>query len=173
MTPRLKRRGVFIETEIEYRVGAYFVLAVNILRVDWRRLVRMAHKDVVERRAKWIKEAASEDAKEGVTRLYGPIASLIRLSRMTKMEVLAQFISLLFYTHWSIFTPICMFLYHFVMGETFRMYFLSSVTDGKFFWRLKLHSFLLHCSEIIVFTVTVHICPLQKSSTTLSAKEWK
>jgi len=46
------------------------------------------------------------------------------------MEMLAQFISLLYYTHWSIFTPICMLLFHFVMGETFRKYFLSSVTDG-------------------------------------------
>ncbi|KAG7365016.1 protein of unknown function DUF4782 containing protein [Nitzschia inconspicua] len=134
LTPRLKRRGVFIETEIEYRVGAYFVLAVNILRVDWRRLVKMTHKDVVERRAKWVKESESDDAKEGVTRHYGPIASLIRVSRMTRMEMLAQFISLLYHTHWTFFTPICMLLYHLVMGETFRMYFLSSVTDEIFYY---------------------------------------
>jgi Tfp pilus assembly protein PilZ len=133
LTPRLKRRGVFIETEIEYRLGAYFVLAVNVLRVDWRRLVKMTHRDVTERRVKWIKDSESEDAKEGVTRYYGSIASLIRLSRMTSVEMLAQFISILFHTHWAIFTPICMFLYHFGLGEMFRRYFLSSVTDGKYF----------------------------------------
>jgi hypothetical protein len=131
LTPRLKRRGIFIETEIEYRVGAYFVLAVNVLRVDWRRLVKMTHGDVTERRAKWIKESEAEDAKEGVKRFYGPLSSLIRLSRMTNIEILGQFISTLYYFHWTIYTPICLFLYHFVMGEMFRKYFLSSVTDGE------------------------------------------
>lgn len=34
---RLKRRGVFIESEIEYRVGPYFVLAMNVVgKVSFR-----------------------------------------------------------------------------------------------------------------------------------------
>ncbi|KAL3906036.1 MAG: hypothetical protein SGARI_004182, partial [Bacillariaceae sp.] len=134
LTPRLKRRGIFIETEIEYRVGAYFVLAVNVLRVDWRRLVKMTNRDVRERRAKWIKEAEADDAKEGVKRFYGPLSSLIRLSRMTSIEILGQFIAVLYYFHWSIYTPICLFLYHFGLGEMFRKYFLSSVTDEIFYY---------------------------------------
>ena len=112
-------------------MGPYFVLAVNVLRVDWRRLVKMAYKDVAERRAKWIKITESDDAKEGVTRRYGPITSLIRLSKMTSLEVLAGFLALLYYTHWFIYTPVCWFLYRYLIGETFRKYFLSSVTDGK------------------------------------------
>lgn len=127
----MKRRGVFIESEIEYRVGAYFVLAVNVVRVDWRRLVKISYRDVAERRAKWLKIAESDDAKEGVTRRYGPIATLMRLSRMTSMEVLAGFLALLYYTHWIVYTPVCWFLYRYLIGETFRKYFLSSVTDGK------------------------------------------
>ena len=128
---RLKRRGVFIESEIEYRVGPYFVLAVNVLSVDWHRLVKMTYKDAVDRRAKWMKTTESDDAKEGVTRRYGPFASLIRLFKMTSIEVLAGVLAALYHTHWIIYTPICWFLYRFLIGEIFRKYFLSSVTDGK------------------------------------------
>ena len=128
----MKRRGVFIECEIGYRVGPYFVLAVNVLAVDWRRLVKRTYEDVAERRSKWMKAAESGDAKEGVIRRYGPLASLIRLFKMTSMEVLANFVATLYYTHWVIYTPICWFLYRFLIGETFRKYFLSSVTDGKY-----------------------------------------
>ena len=107
------------------------MLAVNVLRVDWRRLVKMTNRDVTERRDKWLKIAESDDAKEGVVRRHGPLENLIRLSRMTSMEVLAGFLAGLYYTHWSVYTPICWFLYTFLIGETFRKYFLSSVTDGK------------------------------------------
>mmetsp|Transcript_7423 Transcript_7423/g.16779 ORF Transcript_7423/g.16779 Transcript_7423/m.16779 type:complete len:631 (+) Transcript_7423:983-2875(+) len=134
LTPRLKRRGVFIECEIEYRVGPYFVLAVNVLAVDWRRLVKRTYEDVAERRAKWMKAAESGDAKEGIVRRYGPLASLIRLFKMTSMEFLANFVAILYYTHWVIYTPICWFLYRFLIGETFRKYFLSSVTDEIFYY---------------------------------------
>lgn len=134
LTPRLKRRGVFIESEIEYRVGPYFVLAVNIVRVDWKRLVKMTNRDVAERTAKWLKIAESDDAKEGVVRRHGPIKNLMRLSRMTSMEVLAGVLAFLYYTHWVIYTPICWFLYTFLIGETFRKYFLSSVTDEIFYY---------------------------------------
>jgi hypothetical protein len=137
LTPRLKRRGVFIETEIEYRVGPYFVLAVNVLRVDWGRLVRMTNRDVSERRAKWRKEIENEETNLGFSRYFGPFASVVRLSRMTSMEILANFLAVLYYTHWVIYTPICFLLYTFVMGETFRKYFLSSVTDGEYFWLAK------------------------------------
>ena len=142
----MKRRGVFIESEIEYRVGPYFVLAVNVLGVDWKRVVKMTYRDVAERRAKWIKIAESGDAKEGVTRRYygGPVASLMRLSKMTSMEVLAGILAAFYHTHWVIYTPICWFLYRFLIGETFRKYFLSSVTDGK-------HEKKVECQQLFVY----------------------
>ena len=99
--------------------------------LDWTRLVKMTYKDAVDRRAKWIKTTESDDAKEGVTRRYGPLSSLMRLSKMTSMEVLAGILAALYHTHWVIYTPICWFLYRFLIGELFRKYFLSSVTDGK------------------------------------------
>lgn len=136
IAPRLKRRGVFIETEIEYRVGAYFVLACNVLRVDWRRLVKMTNRDVAERRARWQKESMAEDEKEGHKRRYGPFVSFLRLLRMTRIELLAQFLALLYHTHWIIYTPICFVLYNVFIGDLFRTYFLTSVTDGTYeFWK--------------------------------------
>lgn len=40
MGPQLKPRGVDIETAIEFRDGQYFVLAVNVLDIDWITLMR-------------------------------------------------------------------------------------------------------------------------------------
>ena len=39
MGPSLLSRGVKIQTDIEYREGAYFVLAVNIRSIDWKLLL--------------------------------------------------------------------------------------------------------------------------------------
>jgi len=94
----------------------------------------MTNRDVADRRDKWVKIAESDDAKEGVVRRHGPLENLIRLFRMTSIEVLAGFLALLYYTHWSVYTPICWFLYTFLIGETFRKYFLSSVTDEIFYY---------------------------------------
>ena len=123
----MKRRGVFIESEIEYRVGPYFVLAVNVLSVDWTRLLKITYRDVLDRRLKWIKTAESDDAK-GVTRRYGPLASIMRLSKMTRMDVLANILAVLYHTNWVVYTPICWFLYRFLIGEIFRKYFLFLVS---------------------------------------------
>ena len=134
LTPRLKKRGVFIETEIEYRVGPYFVLAVNIKSIDWTKLVKMTHRDVAERKSRWVDKNNSDDVKQpsGQAGVIVSFATLCyHLSRMTKYEVLAQFLAWLHYCHWIISTPICFLLYHLAIGSTFRTYFLSSVADGK------------------------------------------
>lgn len=94
----------------------------------------MTNRDVSERTAKWVKSVESDDAKEGVVRRHGPVENLLRLFKMAQLEVLAGFLALLYYTHWMIYTPICWLLYTFLIGETFRKYFLSSVTDEIFFY---------------------------------------
>jgi hypothetical protein len=124
-----------IETEIEYRVGPYFVLAVNVKSVDWRRLVKMANRDVAERKARWRKHNESEksekDSKQpGFVMSY--LSYFYRLSRLTRYEAMAQFLAWFHYFHWIIYTPICWILYYFGLGTTFRTYFLSSVADGRF-----------------------------------------
>jgi hypothetical protein len=138
LTPRLKRRGVTIETEIEYRVGPYFVLAVNVKKVDWRRLVRAAHRDVEEAKSRWKleQEEKNDDEKTDVKR-KGVIMSFLflcyRLTQMTKFEVMAQFLAWCYNIHWGLYTPICFLLYCSFLGELFRRYFLATVSDGEIF----------------------------------------
>jgi hypothetical protein len=146
LKPRLKRRGIEIETEIEYRVGAFFVLGVNVKTVNWRRLVKTANRDVAERKSRWSKEnEADEEGKE--TNQMGVVLSFVllcyRLTRMTKYEVLAQYLAWCYYFHWIIYTPICFILYHTFLGGTFRDYFLTSVADGKL------------CDICLIVTITV------------------
>lgn len=136
LTPRLKRRGVSIETEIEYRVGPYFVLGVNVQKVDWKRLVRAAHRDVAETNSTWRRERLEEDG-ENRERPRGVVMSFFQicydLSKLTKFEVLAQVLAWCYYLHWTFYTPFFFVLYHTIMGELFRNYFLATVSDGKTF----------------------------------------
>lgn len=133
LTPRLKRRGVIIETEIEYRVGPYFVLAVNIQNVHWRRLVKTANRDVAERRSRWQQEIEA-DEKENKNNSSRTVCDLLpkcfRLVRLTRIEVLAELLAWMYNLHWVLYTPVCFMLYH-LFPKTFRTYFLSSVADGK------------------------------------------
>jgi hypothetical protein len=133
LTPRLKRRGVSIETEIEYRVGPYFVLAVNVKKVDWKRLVKGAHKDVSETKSRWQGERKEDEGRW--ERPRGVVLSFFQLcydlSKLTKFEVMAQVLAWCYYLHWSLYTPVCFLLYHTILGELFRNYFLATVSDGK------------------------------------------
>lgn len=136
LTPRLKRRGVTIETEIEYRVGPYFVLAVNVKKVDWRRVVRAAYRDVTEAKSRWrLEQQEKNDEEKSQEKPRGVVMSFLvlcyALTKLTKFEVTAQFLAWCYHLHWTIFMPCCFFLYHSFMGELFRRYFLASVTDGK------------------------------------------
>ena len=127
-----------IETEIEYRVSAYFVLGVNVRRIDWGKLVRSTNREVAERKERWRKEKIAHnqgsESKEGEQKV-GVVRSFCNhiygLMRLTSNEVLAQVLAWLYLTHWAIYTPICWFLYTFVIGAAFRNYFLSAVADGK------------------------------------------
>lgn len=91
LKPRLKRRGVTIETEIEYRVGPYFVLAVNITTIDWRRLIRATHRDVNVRKMRWEENRRNEDSEhEGGEKkrfFMRWMEYFKRLFRLTKYDV--------------------------------------------------------------------------------------
>ena len=164
LTPKLKKRGVSIETEIEYRVGPYFVLAINFGKIDWRRLVKSANRDVAERRSRWERDRDTEDTEKASQRARNLVSLFLFGSRD---EVLAQFLALLYYFHWIFYTPICFVLYHVFLGQTFRSYFLSSVADGKSA-RARIKSLC------IFFRTTTHFVFAQKKSfSTLNRKEWK
>jgi hypothetical protein len=148
MAPQLKGRGVIIETEIEYRVGPYFVLAVNIKSIQWSKLIKYSHRVVTKRYKQWIADQDRRDElreelaiEEGLPvrgrvnngGVRGLVMYLGRLFLLTKIELLAQFLSWMYYVHWTISTPLCMIIYRLFMRSTTRKYILTSVADGKFF----------------------------------------
>jgi len=132
MTPRLKRRGVTIETEIEYRVGPYFVLAVNISTIDWRKLIRATHRDVVQRNARWEKERRDEGERRGFFRRR--LDFFKSIYELTVFDAIAHIFAILYHFHWIIYLPVCWIAYYTVLGTSIRHFILSSVTDEIFFY---------------------------------------
>ena len=77
-------------------------------------------------------EQESEDPKDKKKSVpAGIVETCLRLTRLTRIEVLAQALAWMYHLHWAVFTPICFILYQ-LFPKTFRTYFLSSVADGKF-----------------------------------------
>ena len=136
LTPKLKKRGVVIETDIEYRVGPYFVLAVNVMKVDWKKQVKAAYRDVAAAKSKWKQEQEEKDEErsdaktESIATAF--MSSWYGLTKLTEFEVIAQFLAWCYFLPWFVYTPICIALYHALLGETFRRYFLATVSDGEF-----------------------------------------
>ena len=128
-----------IESEIEYRVGPYFVLAVNITSIDWRRLIKATHKDATLRKNRWENEMRRENAdtdNDGDDK--GSIAKcracLERLRDMPLNDVLEKVFSSMYHLHWVIYLPICYVAYYILLGSKIRKFILSSVTDEIFFY---------------------------------------
>jgi VAD1 Analog of StAR-related lipid transfer domain len=152
MVPQLKRRGVTIETEIEYRVGPYFILAVNVKNIDWQKLIKFTHRDVRRRRNDWKQEQArreerqtdpgaagnSDDEKteSDTVETSNVVVQFLNIFRMmwkfTSTEMVALFLSSMFYVHWTISLPLCTIFYNLLLRTAMRRYVLSTVTDEIF-----------------------------------------
>ena len=136
LTPRLKRRGVTIETEIEYRVGPYFVLTVNINSIDWRKLIWATHRDVVQRNVRWEKERQQQLQQDGERRGFWRrrLDYCKNLCELTGFDAITQFFAFLYRFHWIIYLPVCWVAYNIVLGTSIRHFILSSVTDEIFLY---------------------------------------
>lgn len=134
LTPRLKRRGVTIETEIEYRVGPYFVLATNIKTIDWKRLIRATYKDVALRKARWKREEGDNQETENKGRLRRIIDFCNCLYNLNNFDFLTNMFLFMYHVHWSIYLPICWISYYSFLGAAMRQFIISSVTDEIFFY---------------------------------------
>lgn len=134
LTPRLKRRGVTIGTEIEYRVGGYFVLAVNINTIDWARLVRTSNRDLRSRKAKWKRDGRHEDEEEERSGRWHVVVVLAaffrRLLSLSRYDVVDQVLSFLYRFHWIIYLPLCKLAYRSPgIGSAIREFIISSAID--------------------------------------------
>ena len=150
LTPRLKRRGVAIETEIEYRVGPYFVLAVNVLRIDWRQLLKATHRAVRLRQERWERRLEEEKQQREEEEAAGggdqtgakdPSAFaqcreyFMHVVQLTRHDIIAHIMSWLYHnTHWLFYQPLCILCYHTFFGSLIRHFILSSVSDEIFYY---------------------------------------
>jgi hypothetical protein len=150
MAPQLKPRGVSVETEIEYRVGPYFIIAVNVLSVSWIMFMKFSYKDNRLRKQKWAQEQSrreklregtaeegkATDAEEEPSKLKRALQSIQRLRKWTLFDIIANSLALLHHLPWIISLPICWSMYHVFLRKTMRKYILNTVTDGKSSGRL-------------------------------------
>lgn len=133
----MKRRGVTIETEIEYRVGPYFVLAVNIKTIEWRKLIWATYRDVAQRTARWEKEQLEdEDDPDTVKKsfLRRKLEYLKGLLDLSIFDMIERTVAFLYHFHYIIYLPICWVAYSTVLGAVIRQFILASVADEIFFY---------------------------------------
>lgn len=132
LIPRLKRRGVTIETEIEYRVGPYFVLAVNIKAIEWRKLIKATYRDLLKRKARWEDDLVKGDANPKLPLLRKVFSYPGRLYNISIFDVIAYTMAILYRLPWLISVPICWLVYSVGLGGEIRQFILVSVADEIF-----------------------------------------
>ena len=141
--PQLQLRGVTIQTEIEYRSGQYFVLAVNVLHIDWRLLFDHTAKQLARRRKKWLNVrqkrfsviGSSVTAKEIPKKRRRPFREILLATRSrfpSRNEVVAQFLAFMNQLHFIISLPLINILYYFLFKYIVDFYILTVVTDDIF-----------------------------------------
>ena len=148
LTPRLRRRGVKIETAIEYRIGPYFVIAINITQINWGRLVQATFKEVTRRKQKWKEEedndevdGEAEDKEVATWRervqewpfIRYCTECFVQIRRLTRFELIAQLLAWCHHLHWVLYQPILIALYATFLGHAIRQFILSSVADEIFY----------------------------------------
>ena len=92
-----------INTEIEYRKGAFFILSVNVLSIDWIILMKYFHKLAKKRKEAWAKSGSPDDSAEGKEHSITNITSIF--SKYTLFEVIERCLCGLYYVHWVISVP--------------------------------------------------------------------
>jgi len=126
---QLRQCGTEINAEIEYRKGAFFILSVNVLSIDWILLMKHFHNLARRRREAWEKsDHADEDAK-AIDRLKRYITVI---QCITAFDIIGQCLSLLYHFHWVISVPLCSLLYHTFLRTSIKRFIITAVTDEFF-----------------------------------------
>jgi len=157
--PQLELRGVSIETQIEYRVGAYFVLGINVKSINWINLIEHSHKEVIDRNQRNAAEElekneklisqkqrkslvlpnkdsdAEEEEKEikAMDKMKGRIHDIIQTAKSTTVsDVVAVVLAQMYYLNWIFVIPICAIAYRCGLRSIVDRYILNSVTNDIF-----------------------------------------
>ena len=184
MPPQLEQRGVTIQTEIEYRVGQYFVLAVNVLQIDWILLMDHTQKMLARRRTKWIRDQRMRLEKDSLVEKVGKdrwknkygrdgggggkkktrnkkksfheFLVAIRRRFPSRNEVVAHFLTLMNRLHFIIAIPLLHLCYSLFFKYAVDKYILTVVTDGMFDFLLSGPCLLL---PVRISLVSFHLVP--------------
>lgn len=144
MGPQLELRGVTIQTEIEYRVGQFFVLAVNVLQIDWILLMDYTTKQMARRRRRWIRDqgekqssalaVGNSDEKSGESKKRTLKELLVAAQHWfpSRNEVVMQVLTFMNRFHFIISLPLLHVFYKLFFKYAVNKYILAVVTDDIF-----------------------------------------
>jgi len=120
---------------LEYRVGPYFCLAVNIKSIQWLKLLAVTARDLERRRSS---ESSQNEGKKAHHRVFFLVElpkRLIQLPRrlrhLSLVDAVAYLFSFLHNLHWTLSIPSCWLVYQ-LLGTAIREFILASVMDDVF-----------------------------------------
>ncbi|KAL7542728.1 hypothetical protein ACHAXR_012261 [Thalassiosira sp. AJA248-18] len=141
LVPQLKPRGVDIQAVIEYREGQYFVLAVNILEIDWVRLMAWVAEQQVanpnislgQSRKTYVPGASPQKKKkkEAIQDRAKAFLANMRHRFPSRNEVVAYHLFFMYRIHVFIAVPLLRLWYLF-MKYPVNKFILNAVTDDIF-----------------------------------------
>jgi len=146
--PRLEQRGVSIQTDIEYRTGPFFVIAVEVNNIDWILLMEHTANQWARQKREWIRDqrvrqsvAASEkhlgnkDTEKKTKKKRSVPEILIAIRRRyfpSRNEVIAYLLASFYQLHYFISLPILQVLYALGLKYSVDKYILRVVSDDIF-----------------------------------------
>lgn len=147
--PRLAQRGVSIQTDIEYRTGPFFVIAVEFVNIDWILLMEYTAKQWARQRREQITRdqqklhqsvkdsttsggdgAAEEDKKKKFD--VRKILKELRRYFPSRNEVVVYLLASFYQLHFFISLPILQVLYALGLKYAVNKYILRVVSDDIF-----------------------------------------
>jgi hypothetical protein len=147
--PRLAQRGVSIQTDIEYRTGPFFVIAVEFVNIDWILLMEYTAKQWARQRREQItrdqqklnqsvKDSTKSDgdgaAEEDKKKRFDVRKLLKELRRYfpSRNEVVVYLLASFYQLHFFISLPILQVLYALGLKYAVNKYILRVVSDDIF-----------------------------------------
>ena len=146
--PRLEQRGVSIQTDIEYRTGPFFVIAVEVNNIDWMLLMEHTANQWARQKREWIRdqrvresvaasekhEGNNEEADKKTTKKRSVPELLIAIRRYfpSRNEVIAYLLASFYQLHFFISLPILQVLYALGLKDPVDKYILRVVSDDIF-----------------------------------------
>lgn len=134
--------GVTIQTVIEYREGQYFVLAVNLMEINWVLLMKWVAEQVKANQTmelgqnRSINPSAPQDEKKKKKKitLQGRVKAFLTEMRQrfpSRNEVVAYFIYFMYSCNALIAVPVMRISYFFFLRYAVNKFILNIVTDGE------------------------------------------